>query len=134
MHDQDLSDQVPVVNAGFWREVWSLEVPSKVKNFVWRACKEALPTKANFCRRRILPEAICENCKAENEDVSYAIFFLFFSARSLDIRPLIELDFNHERAAYARNFLTCLRGEKRPFTLRRHDLGPLVSSKSNSIQ
>ncbi|KAL4603908.1 hypothetical protein ACB092_10G157400 [Castanea dentata] len=24
---------------------------------------------------RILPEAICENCKAENEDVSYAICF-----------------------------------------------------------
>ena len=64
-----------MTNAGFWREVWRLEVPNKVKNFVWRACKEALPKKANLCRRIIIPEATCEVCKAENEDVSHAIFF-----------------------------------------------------------
>ena len=64
-----------MTNVGFWREVWRLEVPSKVKNFVWRACKEALPTKANLCRRRIILEATYEACKEENEDVSHAIFF-----------------------------------------------------------
>ena len=66
-----------MTNVGFWREVWRLEVPSKVKNFVWRACKEALPTKANLCRRRIKPEATCEACKVENEDVSHVIFFCY---------------------------------------------------------
>ena len=50
-------------------------MPSKVKNFVWRACKEALPIKTNLYRRRIKPEATCEACKVENEDVSHVIFF-----------------------------------------------------------
>ena len=59
----------------FWKKIWDLEVPNKVKNFVWRACKEALPTKENLYRRKIAQNALCENCKEQNEDGSHFIFF-----------------------------------------------------------
>ena len=75
LQESEVSDQVPVTNFGFWRDLWSLEVPSKVKNFVWRACREALPTKANFCRRKVITATIYENCMVMMEDCSHAIFF-----------------------------------------------------------
>ena len=59
----------------FWKNLWGMEVPSKVKNFVWRACKEALPTKRNLFRRKITNSALCENCSLSDEDCTHAIFF-----------------------------------------------------------
>ena len=34
----------------FWRNIWSLNMPNKVKSFAWKACWNMLPTKANLCR------------------------------------------------------------------------------------
>ncbi|XP_075636783.1 uncharacterized protein LOC142609023 [Castanea sativa] len=30
---------------GFWRKIWVLRVPNKIKNFILRACKDSIPTK-----------------------------------------------------------------------------------------
>lgn len=62
-------------DSAFWNNLWGLEVPSKIKNFVWKATREALPVKANLCRRRITPESQCEICRTGDEDCSHAIFF-----------------------------------------------------------
>ena len=62
-------------DSAFWKKLWGLEVPSKIKNFLWRASREALPVKANLCRRRITPEGQCEICRTGDEDCSHAIFF-----------------------------------------------------------
>ena len=64
----------PAQDSAFWKKVWSLEVPSKVKNFVWRACKEALPTRKNLQPRKIIPDGICDLYKARDEDCSHALF------------------------------------------------------------
>lgn len=32
-------------NSGFWRKLWNLKIPPKVKNFLWRAAANCLPTK-----------------------------------------------------------------------------------------
>lgn len=33
------------VNSGFWRKLWNLKIPPKVKNFLWRAVQNCLPIK-----------------------------------------------------------------------------------------
>lgn len=58
----------PMANNGFWKKLWSLDIPSKIKHFLWRACCKLLPTKKNLFKRKILCNDTCEICdgKAEN--------------------------------------------------------------------
>ena len=75
LQDNFDAQQTPVTDSEFWRNLWGMEVPSKVKNFVWRACKEALPMKWNLFRRKITTSALCENCGVYDEDCAHAIFY-----------------------------------------------------------
>ena len=75
LQDSSNAQQTPANDLEFWRNLWGMEVLSKVKNFVWRACKEALPTKWNLFRRKITTSALCENCGVYDEDCAHAIFY-----------------------------------------------------------
>ena len=58
----------------FWRWLWQLRMPNKIKNFVWRASNEALPTKMNLYHRHITESAICDLCGEFHEDSVHAIW------------------------------------------------------------
>ena len=45
-----------------WRTVWKLNVPPKVRTFLWRACANILPTCDNLYRRRVDADRNCEFC------------------------------------------------------------------------
>ena len=32
----------------FWRSLWKLNIPGKVRHFLWRACADTLPTQTNL--------------------------------------------------------------------------------------
>ena len=38
-----------------WKVVWGLSMPNKLKSFLWRACRDALPTKVNLKKRKVIP-------------------------------------------------------------------------------
>ena len=42
--------------------VWQLQCPSKIKHFLWRACKNILPTKNRLINRGVGQEDGCNLC------------------------------------------------------------------------
>ena len=55
-------------------KIWGLNVLAKVKNFVWRACQNSLPTKTNLMKRKVVPDGLCDICKLQQEDTAHAMF------------------------------------------------------------
>ena len=43
-----LSQQRPSNDKQVWKGIWALQVPRKIKNLFWRACRNAMPTKENL--------------------------------------------------------------------------------------
>ena len=58
----------------FWKKLWSLKMPNKVKHFAWRACNNALPTMVNLAHRNISSSNVCELCKTAPEDTLHALW------------------------------------------------------------
>ena len=58
----------------FWKHIWKLHIPDKIKLFLWRVCSNALPTMENLKRRKILEDAKCKACLAAQENTLHAIW------------------------------------------------------------
>ena len=46
-----------------WKAIWKLHCPNKIRNFIWRACKDILPTKTKLRDRKIPVEVECDLCE-----------------------------------------------------------------------
>ena len=57
-----------------WKTIWSLSIPPKVRNFLWRAAKNAIPVKTNLVKWQVLQEEICDHCKVHSEDMVHALW------------------------------------------------------------
>ena len=57
-----------------WKGLWSLKIPNKVKNLVWRACHNSLPTKENLVHRTIITSSTCDQCFKASESPLHAIW------------------------------------------------------------
>ena len=55
--------------------VWSLNVPNKIKHFVWKACNGILPTQESLYRRKITESKICEACGGRKETTMHVLYF-----------------------------------------------------------
>ena len=62
-HDEDI-----------WKWIWRLSISNKVRNFLWRACHNAIPVKQNLWKRKILTEDLCEHCHLTSETVCHALW------------------------------------------------------------
>ena len=68
------SSSDPTQQKSFWKKVWKLQVPNKIKNFLWRVCSNALPTKENLKKRRIIDDASCNACQMEQESIFHTLW------------------------------------------------------------
>lgn len=57
-----------------WRKLWKLNVPPKVRIFLWRACTNVLPTRENLNRRRVEVDPRCEICCQQPESVGHLLW------------------------------------------------------------
>ena len=58
----------------FWRRLWKMKVPNKIKKILWRACSDALPTRCNLLRRKVLDDPTCPQCGIESESSLHALW------------------------------------------------------------
>ena len=56
-----------------WQSIQRLNLPRKIKIFVWKAARNLLPTIENMWRRKILQEPTCQICKVKRKDVFHAL-------------------------------------------------------------
>ena len=64
----------PMHDSGIWKLVWGLNVPNKVKNFIWRSCRDDVPVKKNLKKQQILPNDICDHCKQSPGSILHALW------------------------------------------------------------
>lgn len=48
----DVASSSHHIDKKVWHEIWGLDVPNKIKIFLWRACWNILPTKDNLCKKK----------------------------------------------------------------------------------
>ena len=61
------------LEAPYWKRTWAVEVPTKVRNFVWRACTGCLPTMVALRSRRVDVASHCPVCRNVPEDTFHAL-------------------------------------------------------------
>ncbi|KAF8754851.1 hypothetical protein HU200_011388 [Digitaria exilis] len=65
----------------WWKKLWKLKVPPKVRIFWWRAMQNFLPTKAELRRRHVSKEDYCETCGKPGESLFHVAFKCTFATR-----------------------------------------------------
>lgn len=60
-------------NSGFWRKLWNLKIPPKVKDFLCRACKGFLPTRVALALKGIPISVQCPTCNVMEESTMHCL-------------------------------------------------------------
>ncbi|KAH9686509.1 putative reverse transcriptase/RNA-dependent DNA polymerase [Citrus sinensis] len=66
-------------NTKVWKFLWGLEVPGKVKHFIWRALINVLPTADSLLSRKVDVSLICPICSVANESVYHCLVECLFA-------------------------------------------------------
>lgn len=67
------------VYSDFWNKLWSLKVPGKVKNFIWRVCAGCLPTMEALARKCVNVNLQCPWCHSAPESDTHVLFTCDFA-------------------------------------------------------
>lgn len=74
-----------------WQAIWKLDISSKVRNPVWRACWNSLPMKINLVKRRVVKEDRRDLCQISQKKMStMPCFFLSKIGRIMERGTSVE--------------------------------------------
>ena len=66
-------------NSGFWRQLWNLKIPNKIKKKLWRASTNCLPTKDMLLCKCISVNPKCSVCNSDDESVIHSLVTCSFA-------------------------------------------------------
>ncbi|KAK2656774.1 hypothetical protein Ddye_009826 [Dipteronia dyeriana] len=58
----------------WWKTLWHLKIPTKVKVFIWRACRHWIPTRQCLAARHIPVEGVCPIYLRDSKTVLHALW------------------------------------------------------------
>ena len=64
----EIADNSHMHANGRWNLIWKLNVPPKIKNFLWRVCRGCFPTRARLNSRGVSCPLDCVHCNHNYED------------------------------------------------------------------
>lgn len=62
-----------------WDKVWKLDVPPKVRIFLWRVLREVLPCKSSLLRRHVELDPTCPVCATAEESAFHVLYSCSFA-------------------------------------------------------
>ena len=57
----------------FWKIFWKLQIPPKVKDTVWRACSNCLPTRQQLMTKRVEVPLECPMCHLSSKSIGHCL-------------------------------------------------------------
>ena len=83
-----------------WNSIWALDVPNKLKFFIWKWCHHSLAVRRNLARRNMRIDNVCSVCGKPDETENHIFFqcvvshlFWFGSCLQLNSYELEGTDF-----------------------------------------
>ncbi|XP_075670266.1 uncharacterized protein LOC142640041 [Castanea sativa] len=114
-----------------WKGVWGLRVPNRVKTVLWRAGSDALPSRANLKKRKIINEDLCPGCNLESETTHHALWLCPALSSVWEVRwtplPRDWVKVNFDRAIFKEKNLAGLGG------VIRNDQGHVMATFTQTI-
>ncbi|KAL0011861.1 hypothetical protein SO802_006969 [Lithocarpus litseifolius] len=74
IHPNQAEHSLVQAHGSTWRKIWKLNVPPKVRNFIWRACSGCLPTRENLHKKRVSVEGKCEPYCHQCETICHVLW------------------------------------------------------------
>jgi hypothetical protein len=76
-----LTDSSHLRRGGYWQGIWRLKVPPKVRNLVWRICRDVVPTWRRLQNKGVQCPLSCVVCNGPEEDLNHICFNCPFSVQ-----------------------------------------------------
>lgn len=75
------TQQLPHADSSGWRKIWKMQIPTKVKYFLWRFCRNNIPVRATLQRRHITVPLTCPMCNTDEEHLFHVFFDCEFASQ-----------------------------------------------------
>jgi hypothetical protein len=69
-----VTDSSHLRRGGFWQGIWRLKVPPKIRNLIWRICRNVVPTRRRLHDKGVQCPLTCVACNDSGEDLDHLFF------------------------------------------------------------